>query len=453
MLDFDFIKKSLGVKPVFFPGNYNSIISGFSIDSRTIQPANCFAALAGEKYDGHQFIPEVYSKGIRCFIVNRSEKKWKKLLSLGGVVFPVHDTVEALAKLAGFYKSRIFASVFAITGSSGKTTSRELIVKMLSKKMNVHTAKKNFNNEIGLPLTILDAPEYTHIIVLEMGMNHKGEIKRLSRIAEPLAGMITNIGYAHVGNLGSLNDVADAKAEIYSGMQKHGFVFLNRDDPYFSYLYQLAPCEVFDFGLSDLQILEDKPLMGYRLYYQGREFDYPLYGEHNLSNLAGALRVGEFYGIDLDSRIQAAEEFNPVSGRSEIIRKDFTIINDCYNANPSSMLAGLQMLSKFPGRRIAVLSDMLELGKKSGSLHQMIGGQIAQSKPLDILLAYGNESRQMVQAAGKSGLDVRWFDSKQKLVEETVRTVQKGDAVLIKASRGMALEEVVNALTGKVEFK
>lgn len=454
MTDLDFITGSLNVRPLSFgqAGAFPGPIEGFSIDSRTVHPKSCFIAIPGQKFDGHDFIGEAFRKGVRCFIADRKHKKKLKKEIAEGSVFLVRDTVESLAALAHQYKTSSFSTVVALTGSSGKTTTRELIVSMLSRKYNVHTAKKNFNNEIGLPLTILEAPANTHIVVLEMGMNHSGEIQKLSEIAQPLLGMITNIGYAHIGHFGSLEAIADVKAEIFRGIMPHGFAMLNRDDGYFAYLKKRSPVETLDFGLADLTVLEDKGLAGYRLSYQGKNFLYHLPGKHNLSNLSGALRVAEFFKIDLDDRIRAIESVDAVSGRSEVVRKGITIINDCYNANPSSMAAGLELLAKSGGRRIAVLADMLELGKLSHDLHAVTGELITRIHAADAVFAYGEYSAGLIEAVKKnSSIPAFWFKTKDELLKAVLGPdgVKEGDTVLVKASNGMKLDEAVKILSEK----
>ena len=454
MLDLDFISGSLNVRPVQFgaAGASPEPLDGFSIDSRTVRPKSCFIAIPGQKFNGHDFLSEVFRKGVRCFIAEKKYKNKVKKEGREGSVFLVRDTVASLASLAHQYKTDSFSTVIALTGSSGKTTTRELIVSMLSKKYNVHTAKKNYNNEIGLPLTILEAPSNTHLVVLEMGMNHSGEIRKLSEIAQPLLGMITNVGYAHIGHFGGLESIADVKAEIFRGIMPHSFALLNRDDIYFNYLRKLSPVEVMDFGIADLNVLEDKGLDGYRLEYRGRQFLYHLPGRHNLSNLCGALRVADFFKVDLDDRIRAVESVDAVSGRSEVVRKGVTIINDCYNANPSSMAAGLEMLAKTGGRRVAVLADMLELGKLSQELHAKTGDLIARIHAADIVFAYGEHSAKLVDTVKQnSSIPAFWFETRGEMIHALLSEdgIKNGDTVLVKASNGMKLDEAVRALSEK----
>jgi UDP-N-acetylmuramoyl-tripeptide--D-alanyl-D-alanine ligase len=451
MFSVGFVQETLEAKPIRIGGCERSEFSGFSIDSRTIRDSECFIGIKGDNYDGHDFIGDAVAKNVEIFIVNHSKIDAVSKSVVKGVVIPVNDTIETLAKLARAHRRRIFANTVGITGSSGKTTTRELAVAVLSKRFNVHTAKKNLNNNIGVPLSMLEAKTDTHLMVLEMGMNHKGEISSLSKIAEPLVGIITNIGYAHIGNLGSLDAIADAKSEIFDGIVERGFVLLNADDPYYGYLKARAGVPVIDFTSSDIKVIEDKGIDGYVLEFGGETFEFNLPGQHNLSNLAAALRIGEFFRVPVNLRIEALREFRAVTGRSQIVpTSSGIIINDCYNANPSSMIAGLRLLgaSSRGGRRIAILSDMLELGRKSGYYHKMVGDFIVKNKSADLILGYGDYTRELVQTVQKAGIAAKWFENKEGLSSAARAEIRDGDVALVKASHGMGLDTVVQTLTG-----
>jgi UDP-N-acetylmuramoyl-tripeptide--D-alanyl-D-alanine ligase len=452
MFSVGFVQETLEAKPIRIGGCEKNEFSGFSINSRTIEPGQCFVGIKGENFDGHDFIGDAVSKGAEIFIVNHSKIDDVSKAVKKGIIIPVNDTIETLAKLARAHRRRIFANTVAITGSSGKTTTRELAVAVLSKRFHVHTAKKNLNNNIGLPLSVLEAGADTHLMVLEMGMNHKGEISYLSKIAEPLLGVITNIGYAHIGNMGSLDAIADAKSEIFDGIVDRGYVLLNADDPYYGYLKARADVPVLDFTAMDIKIIEDRGIDGYMLEYGGETFEFNLPGQHNLSNLAAAFKIGEFFSIPVNMRIDAVRGFRAVTGRSQIVNSPRgIIINDCYNANPSSMIAGLRLLgaSSRGGRRIAVLSDMLELGRKSGYYHKMVGDFIVVNKSADLILGYGEHTRELIQTVGKAGLSAKWFENKDKLTDAARAEIKSGDVALVKASHGMGLDSVVLALMGE----
>ncbi len=446
MVSVEFVEKSLKTKAVRIGHPRNSYIEGFSIDSRDISINECFIAIRGENRNGHNYIHECNRKGVRFFIIQNDYKNKAKKQAYNSFIIPVKNTTESLAVLAKAYKKHIFASSIGITGSSGKTTTRELIGLLLSTKYNVYTSIKNYNNAIGLPLAILQAKPQTHIMVLEMGMNHKGEIKILSNIAQPLVGVITNVGYAHIGMLGSLENIAGAKAEIFEGINPHGMAVLNRDDDFLEYFKKVSPVDTIEFGISDLTVIEDRGLDGYRLSYRGMEFDFQLAGTHNLSNLAAALKVGEIYRIDEKAAVEALSQFKPVIGRSEIIRGNFTIIHDTYNANPSSMFSAFDLLKKSKGRKIAVLSDMLELGHMSHSLHSLVGRHLSESGAADAVFACGHDARSIIDNIKSPGIERKYFPSQQELIENLKGYIETGDTILVKASHGMKMENTVDEL-------
>jgi|YNPMSStandDraft_2_1061718.scaffolds.fasta_scaffold00197_18 UDP-N-acetylmuramoyl-tripeptide--D-alanyl-D-alanine ligase len=424
-------------------------VSGFSIDSRTVQPSECFVALAGERFDGHDFIDQCIHKGVKVFIVSKTYFHKNRKSLPAGIFFVVKNTKEALGFLAKHYRKYLYSRVIAVTGSSGKTTTRELISYLLSLKYQVHSTKKNLNNDIGLPLSVLEVKEGAHFMVLEMGMNHLGEIGYLSSLVDPYAAVITNVGYAHIGNLGSLYNIAKAKGEIFKGMMpRYGVAFLNRNDEFYSYHKKLSPVEVVDVIPEDITIMENKGLDGYVLYYQGMSFRYRLPGKHNLVNLAIALKVAEYFGVNIPQALKAIEDFQPVEGRTEVVRTaNWTIINDAYNANPSSMRAALFLLKDIQqGRRVAILGDMLELGNHSRSLHEMIGEQIVTNQLADLVILHGEESRFIFEKLKANQMLAFWFPSKQELIRSVRSLLQPGDTVLVKASHGMHLEEVVDEL-------
>ncbi|MGC8771739.1 MAG: UDP-N-acetylmuramoyl-tripeptide--D-alanyl-D-alanine ligase [Brevinematia bacterium] len=441
MLTPDFITESLKINPHIDGNIRKDVCLKISIDSRQIDKNSVFLAIKGEKFDGHSFIKDCINKGVNYFILN---KKYKHKIKEKGCFWFVDDTIKALGILAKKYRNEIFANSVAITGSSGKTTTRELIVSIISKKYNVHTAKKNFNNEIGLPLTILEAPPETHIFVLELGMNHRGEIHRLSKIVSPFVSIITNIGYAHIGNLGSRENIARAKAEIFDGMNKGGYVFLNKDDDFYDFLKRISPCEVIDFSVNDIKIIENKGIDGFVIDYKGEKIDFKLPGIHNISNLACAIKIGEFFNINSKNIVEAIKNFTPVKGRNEVVKGRITLINDAYNANPASMKASLSVLASSSGRKIAVLSDMLELGKFEIKLHEELGDWINEKKLCDFIFCYGRLTKIMAEKI--KNIEVLWFENKEKMTEKLKSFLKDGDIVLLKASHSMGLEEVFENL-------
>jgi len=426
-------------------------VTAFSIDSRTVQPSDCFVALPGERFDGHDFLYDCVHKGVKIFIIEKSYYRRNRKNLPPGIFFVVKNSRDALGVLARHYRKYLYSKVIAVTGSSGKTTTRELISYLLSLKYQVHSTKKNLNNDIGVPLTVLEAREGSHFMVLEMGMNHLGEIAYLSQVTHPYAAVITNVGYAHIGNLGSLYNIARAKGEIFRGMMPHyGVAFLNRNDEFYSYHKKLSPVEVVDVIPEEITIMENHGLDGYLLYYQGMSFRFRLPGKHNIANLAIALKVAEYFGVDLGQAVKAIEDFQPVSGRNEVIRtSQWTVINDAYNANPSSMRAALFMLKDIPTRRVAILGDMLELGRHSRALHEMVGEMIVTNQMADLVIFHGEESRYAFEKLKANQMLAFWFPSKQELIRSVRSLLQPGDTILVKASHGMKLQEVVEELTSE----
>lgn len=449
MFDINFLNRALGAESVHNDSGLpaSDVFASFSTDSRTAEAGDCFIALTGERFDGNDYALECHKRGVRFFILQ--ENKGRLLIDklTASHIMLVPDTQKALFQLAAAWRKDLFCSVLAITGSSGKTTTRELLVRMLSVKYRVHTARKNWNNEIGLPLTILETPPDTQVLVLELGMNHAGEISRLSALARPDSSVITNIGYAHIGNLGGRDGIAAAKAEIFDGMDSRSVSFINRDDPYHEYLEGRVKGRFVSYGINDLRVLEDRVLNGYRLDYHGETIEIKAPGEHNLENLAAALSIAEYYGISTADRARAAGDFHAVTGRSQVINGSFSIINDCYNANPSSMLAGLRLLSRCKGRRIAVLGDMRELGIFSEELHRMTGKVLSEEKLADTVFLVGTDSL-FIQEELINKIDSRYYEDRQKMLHDLAGTVKEGDTVLVKASRSMQLEEAVNMLKG-----
>ncbi len=420
------------------------------IDSREAGQNTCFLGIQGERFDGNDFAREAWEQGCRVFVLNRKKAKKISVNLPESLVFVVSDTVEALGNLAKAYRQLTFTQTFAVTGSAGKTTTRRMIATLLETKFHIYTARKNLNNEIGLPLTMLETPPETYVSVLELGMNHPGEIRYLASIAQPLAGLITNIGYAHIGNFGSLEAIADAKSELLAEINPRGFVFLNREDPFFEYLKAKSLVTVVEFGTDDFEVIEHRGIEGYRLKYRGIEFDFALPGEHHLEDLAAAFAVGDFYRIKAEQMTSAISHFSPIKLRSEVIRcKRWTLINDCYNANPSSMRASLGVL-KYSGenRKVAVLADMLELGKSSESEHWKIGEWIAKQGAADLVLLYGKWSTLTIPSVLEDkGIEVVCFESLDKLTAGVLEQIKEGDIVLIKGSRGMCLEKVTEVLS------
>jgi UDP-N-acetylmuramoyl-tripeptide--D-alanyl-D-alanine ligase len=397
-------------------------------DTRKDMAGKLFIPLAGENFDGHDFIEDALEKGaVAALSRNAIRSETTKIIK-------VNDTKQALLDLAEYHKSLFDVKTVAVTGSVGKTTTKEMIAAVLSKKFNALKNEGNFNNEIGLPLTVFKIEPATETVVLEMGMNHFGEIRKLSKVARPDVCVITNIGTAHIEFLGSREGILKAKREIFEYMKPGGKVILNGDD----YLLRTLNIRKTLFGLSKGCNLRAEEVGEDSFRYKGADFKLKLPGKHMIQNALCAAAVGEAFGVPLLDIKSAIEEFSGGKMRQEIIKtKNYTIINDAYNANPDSMKAAIEVLKKFPGgRKVAILGDMFELGERSGQLHAQVG---EYARDLDVLIAAGDDAR-FYNAE-------YYFPLKENLIKSLDKILKTGDVVLIKASRGMKFEEIANELT------
>ncbi len=437
------------------PEIFEQTISGFSIDSRLIKSNEVFIAIKGDKFDGHQFIADVIAKGVQICVVSRSWYEIQAKAKLIGNYLLVDDTLVALQEISRYYRLKFDIPVLALTGSNGKTTTKEMITSVLGEKYHVLKNKGNLNNHIGVPLSLLEITNKHEIVVIEMGTNHRGEIARLAEIAIPTAGLITNIGPAHLEFFGSLEGVYQAKSELWQFLEQHGQIaFVNIDDRMLAKRLPLVP-KVLTYGFENKAQVQGKFLgldMEGRSSFSvnGTEIKLEIVGMHNIYNALAAVTVGLEFGLDLYRIKIALEKFQPTSKRMEIIRKKgLVIINDCYNSNPESARKALLTLSEMhtSGKRIAVLGDMLELGDWSESEHKGIGEYVVSMGNIDYLLTYGSLSGLTILEAAKLGLTTAMhFNSKKELINYLKRIVIDGDLILIKGSRGMAMEEVTIGL-------
>ncbi len=426
-------------------------ITGVSIDSRRIQVGELFFAIAGNTYDAHDFVSDAIQSGAVAAVV---DKKWHQHADIRGNFILVDDTVKALQTVSQSYRIKFQFPFIAVTGSNGKTTSKEMIVAVLSNQFTVLKNQGNLNNHIGVPLTLFELNPEHNMAVIEMGTNHYQEIMTLADIARPSHGLITNIGAAHLQFFGSLEGVAKAKTELWHYLEENdGAAFVNNDDPFLS---RMPPStkKVITYGFdhpSDVRGeylgMDDWGFPGFRV--SGVTIRLRIAGEHNVHNALSAVAIGLEFGIGIEQIRTALETFSPASKRMEIIREgNFTIINDCYNSNPSSAERALTTLAhmRTTGQRIAILADMLELGETGERLHQGIGENVA-GLPIDHLLTYGPLSKCTADAANRNGVKrAHHFESKASLLESLKDIICDGDLILIKGSRGMAMEEVTEAI-------
>ena len=425
-------------------------VTGVAIDSRKIEEGYLFIPIKGARVDGHDFIPQVMAKGALCTL---SEKE------LEDASYPyilVDSCQNAMKAIAQHYRTALGIKVVGITGSVGKTSTKEMIASVLSQKYNVLKTAGNFNNEIGLPLTIFNIREEHEVAVLEMGINHFGEMHRLTKMAQPDICVITNIGLCHLENLGDRDGILKAKTEMFDYMQPDAKIILNGDDDKLITVTDVKGQTPRFFGLStnldafatDIHSMSLKGI-GCTIHFGDNllETIIPIPGQHMVYNaMAGAL-VGQELGLTPDEIKAGIEALVPVSGRNNLIETDsLLIIDDCYNANPVSMNASLDVLATADTRKVAILGDMFELGVDEKELHAGCGRHAAQ-KGIDVIICIGALSKNA--AAGASGIgssQVCHFDTKADFLKEADKILKKGDTILVKASHGMEFPEIVTYL-------
>ena len=422
------------------------VFDGAGNDTRSLQPGQLFIALQGVR-DGHDYIPAAIAKGAAAVLCSRKVGDYPAIL--------VKDPRTALGDIAREALKRIGAKVVAVTGSVGKSTTKEMIAAVLSGTFRVSKTPANHNNDIGMPMAILDMPEDTEVAVLEMGMNHFREIAYLSCIAHPDVAVIINVGTAHIEFLGTQQGIRQAKLEILEGMTPQGMLLLNGDDTMLRCLDATPKQRITYFGASegcDVRALDVSQKGGVlRFTVEAGRLTFPvemkLEGEHYVADALAAVTVGLKLGVHPDKIRQQLDAFQNMSGRQEIFEaKGCTIINDCYNAGPESMAAALNVLGNRPGRHIAVLGDMLELGDCAQAEHYKIG-RIAAEKA-DMVFAFGPHAGRVLDGTITGGMPEnmgRAFEDREELVTALRRAVKPGDVILFKGSHGMHLEKVLEA--------
>jgi len=424
----------------------------FVTDSRKLNSGDFYVPLVGETFDGHDFIKEAFSKGaVGCF----SEKEIEA--PKGKFVIKVDNTLQAYQDVARAYRDSTKVPLVAITGSVGKTTTKDIISAVLSEHYSVLKTEGNLNNFIGLPRTLLNYKN-EEIIVLEMGMNHFNEISVLSNIAKPDIAVLTNIGHSHIGNLGSRENILKAKMEIIEGMKETGVIIANNDDLYLKTIKDKVKQKVITYGIKNKSdymaydvVMTDTDTT-FKINDEGKIYTVKinLPGEHLVYNALAAWAVGKLNNVETQEIIAGIENFKMSKMRMDIIEKNnIKIINDTYNANPESMKAALTTLSKMNGnRKIAVLADMLELGEMSKNIHFELGKFISDLK-VDTVFTYGEEAKSIAKGAidgGANNENVKIFEYKEELIKELKQFLKPDDIVLIKGSRGMKMDEVVEAI-------
>lgn len=445
-------------------GDARQYVQGMSTDSRTLRPGELFIALRGERVDGHTFVAAAVQRGATALLIADSTLLPAPLQTPEGVepaVIRVADTERALQDLARAHRRRFTGIMVAITGSHGKTTVKELTAAVLQTHLSTFKAPGNLNNHVGVPLTLLHMDLSHQTAVFEMGMNHLGEIRRLCDIALPHIGVITNIGLSHVGYLGSIEHIQQAKGELIEALDVSSTAIVNADDPRALALGRRAPGRVLTFGQgvqADIRgmVRQDLGFAGVActLYLDNTAWDVtlPLLGTHNLMNALAAAAVGVALGIPAERIAHGVQAYHGMYGRM-VVRHGadaIKLIDDTYNASPHSMQAALQFLARLPveGKRIAVLADMLELGEAAAKLHEEVGTLVAHSG-VHHLVVLGPLAQHIATGAREAGMGSAYIHtatSHQDVLTCLTPLLAPHDVVLLKGSRGMAMERLVEAL-------
>lgn len=428
-------------------------VSCVVIDSRKIQKAGLFIAIRGARVDGHTFIPQVMEKGALCSVSEQD---------LGDVPYPyikVDSCEQALKDIAEHYRRSLNIKVVGISGSVGKTSTKEMIASVLSQKYNVLKTEGNFNNEIGLPLTVFNLREEHEVAVLEMGISGFGEMTRLARIARPDLCVITNIGVAHIENLGSRDGILRAKTEMFAFMNPDGTIILNGDDDKLRGFTPDNGIQPVYFGLDPSCPYHAEQIRNMGLKGTTAEFVTPserfeahisIPGDHMVYNALAGIAAGQALGMTADEIRQGIEQLVPIAGRNHLIETDrYSIIDDCYNANPVSMKSSLSVLSGADTRTVAILGDMFELGNSEKEMHYETGA-FAADAGINVLICIGGLSAETArgarEASSGSDMEVLHYDTKEDFLNEAGQILHKNDTILVKASHAMDFAKIVEEL-------
>ncbi|MGE5586838.1 MAG: UDP-N-acetylmuramoyl-tripeptide--D-alanyl-D-alanine ligase [Clostridia bacterium] len=437
------------------------VFTGVSTDSRRIAGGELFFALVGPAFDGHDFAAEAVSKGAKGVVASSSAKVTGLARSVPVIL--VDDTLKALQRLARYNRCRLGIPVVAVTGSTGKTTTKDMAHSIFAERMRSARTEGNFNNEVGVPLTLLSLEPRHEMCVLELGMRGRGQIRDLAEVARPDVGIVTNVGPSHIELLGSIENVALAKAELVEALGPDGIAVLNADCRHTAAMKERTRAKVVFFGIehdadvraTDIEALGENGT-DFTMSYGQRSFrvHVPVPGAHNVYNALAAGASALVMGMDSFAVAEGLSHFEPSHGRSGVMEsaRGFTVIDDTYNANPASMRAALATLRDVAGgrRKIAVLGNMLELGEISAQAHRELG-RAAAAHACDVLVTVGDLARLAADEAlrlGRGARDVITCDTSAEAVEALERLARPGDVILVKGSRLMKMEQIVSALLG-----
>ncbi len=443
------IQKAAGAQPVIsVPGG---CFADVKTDTRVVGEGDLFVALKGERFDGHDFVLQAVRQGAAGVMVSQMREEYK---SCGAAIFLVPDTLKAYQDLANFHRRRFAIPVVAVTGSVGKTSTRTMIASVLSQRFCVLQTEKNFNNEIGLPYTLLQLAPHHEACVVEMGMRGRGQIAELAAIAEPTVGVVTNVGKCHIELLGSQENIAKAKAELIEKLDRSGTAILNQDDEYAAKMAELCCGRVVTYGIKNYSFVRAEEInasetgVTFTCHMGEEQFCayIPALGRHHVYNGLAAAAAGYCAGLHSEEIRKGLAAYAGVPMREELVRiGPYTFINDAYNANPASMREAVWSLSSLvKGRKIAVLGGMLELGEWTRSEHETLGKYIA-AENIDMLITLGEPAAYIAQAAKQCGMEAVFNVSTHEEGARYLKALLKpGDTVLLKGSRGLAVEKILS---------
>ena len=432
-------------------GDASGVVTDITTDSRNAKKGSLFAAICGERADGHNYIDDVFKKGAVCVIA-------EKEIKASGTVILVENTVSALGRIARAIMKKLMIPVVGLTGSVGKTTTRDMTYAVVSRMFNTLKNEGNLNNELGVPITVFRADENVEAAVIEMGMDKPGEIDRLSRIVKPMVSIVTNIGMSHIERLGSQENIYRAKAEIFGNTRESGIVILNGDDKILMAHKSEIKQKVITVGIKNknadivaYDINSTKDSVSFTAKGMGKEIkiSLPIPGEHNVIKAMLAIAVGLTFEIPVKEIAAALSDFSMTKMRMDIIKsRNITIINDCYNAAPDSVRAALSVLSKYENRRVAILGDIKALGEYSFKAHYDLGLDVVKSGA-SVLITVGAQAHHIAEGACQCGMDSEFVvsvNTADEILPELSKLIKPDDVVLVKASRAMKLERVTEYL-------
>ena len=437
--------------------NIENIINNYTIDSRNVEINDCFFAIKGENSDGNKYLKMALENGASvCFV---EEYPRKELLEEyeNRTIIKVPDTVRAIQQVAKYKRDLYDIPVIAVTGSVGKTSTKDIIASVIGQKYNVLKTEGNYNNHLGVPLTLLRLKDHTAAVV-EMGMNHFNEISVLTKIARPTVAVITNIGTSHIGNLGSRENILKAKLEILEGLQENGSIIINNDnDLLHNWAQTVDNSNIITYGIENKSSLvaknieENNNQSEYKINIQEKEYNVkvPVMGRHFIYNSLCAIAVAQALNIEIEKTIKGIEKFELTAKRMEFkkIKNNVTVLADYYNASFDSMKSALEVMHEYKAeRKIAVLGDMLELGEFSEKLHKNVGEEVYKNK-IDILITVGNFAKYISRTAKELGTkEIYECENNQEAVRILKNTIKEGDIILLKASNAMKFGEILGGL-------